>query len=44
MARGAGADRNFSHFLDRFVFDRDETPLLLCLDEAGHVFDTAIKG
>jgi len=41
---GVGYDRNFSHFLDRFVFPNAETPpLLICLDEVDRVFDTPIK-
>ncbi len=36
-------DQNISVFLDRFVFDATQTPLLLCLDEVDRVFQSAVK-
>ncbi|MBI1928935.1 AAA-like domain-containing protein, partial [Candidatus Poribacteria bacterium] len=36
-------DRNFSRFLDGFVFDADERPLLTCLDEVDRVFNAPIR-
>ncbi|MCP4698783.1 MAG: toll/interleukin-1 receptor domain-containing protein [Gammaproteobacteria bacterium] len=40
----ASYERNFSRFLSRMVFDRDQTtPLLLCLDKVDRVFNSRIK-
>jgi len=36
-------DRNFSSFLDGFVFAKDSTPVLLCLDEVDRVFLSPLK-
>ncbi|MEW6669349.1 MAG: AAA-like domain-containing protein [Thermodesulfobacteriota bacterium] len=39
----ADFDRNFSGFLDGFVFAADDTPVLLCLDEVDRVFSSPLK-
>ena len=39
----ANFDRNFSSFLDEFVFAVDTTPILLCLDEVDRVFSSPLK-
>ncbi len=36
-------DFNISEFLDSFVFDKDESPLLICFDEVDRVFDSPIR-
>jgi hypothetical protein len=36
-------DRNFSRFLDCFVFSDNETPLVICLDEVDRVFSSPAK-
>ena len=36
-------DRNFSRFLDRFVFADEDVPLLICLDEVDRVFNSPLK-
>lgn len=36
-------DRNFSRFLDRFVFANDDTPVLLCMDEVDRVFSSLLR-
>jgi len=42
-AKKANFDRNFSSFLDGFVFAADSTPVLLCLDEVDRVFSSPLK-
>ena len=37
-----GYNRNFSRFLKQAVFESEEKPLLLCLDEVDRVFNTSI--
>jgi hypothetical protein len=39
----ANFDPNFSKFLDGFVFAKDSTPVLLCLDEVDRVFTSPLK-
>jgi hypothetical protein len=39
----ANFDRNFSGFLDGFVFAEDDAPVLLCLDEVDRVFSSPLK-
>lgn len=39
----ASFDRNFSGFLDGFVFAADNSPVLLCLDEVDRVFSSPLK-
>jgi hypothetical protein len=36
-------DRNFSRFLDRFVYANDDTPVLLCMDEVDRVFSFPLR-
>ena len=38
-----GYDSNVTAFLDQYVFENDETPLLICLDEVDCVFSSPIK-
>jgi hypothetical protein len=39
----AGYNRNFTRFLNNVVFESDDTPLLLCLDEVDRVFNAAVR-
>ena len=39
----AGHDHNLTQFFDKFVFEDDETPLLICMDESDRVFGTPVK-
>ncbi len=34
---------NFTNFLNDFVFDRNKTPVLICIDEGDRVFNTPLK-
>ncbi len=36
-------DRNMNGFLDHYVFEKDVSSLLLCLDEVDRVFTTSVK-
>ncbi|MCP4691968.1 MAG: hypothetical protein GY859_28240 [Desulfobacterales bacterium] len=36
-------DRNITRFLDRFVFEGNDAPVLICLDEVDRVFSSPIK-
>jgi hypothetical protein len=38
----ANYDRNITGYLDRFVFAREDKPVLLCLDEVDRVFSTPV--
>lgn len=42
-AKKANFDRNFSCFLDKVVFAKDNCPVLLCLDEVDRVFSSPLK-
>ncbi|BBO84659.1 hypothetical protein DSCO28_52250 [Desulfosarcina ovata subsp. sediminis] len=39
----ANYDRNVTGYLDRFVFAKDDNPVLLCLDEVDRVFSTPVR-
>ncbi len=39
----ASYDRNFTRFLDHFVFADTDAPLLICLDEVDRIFNAPIK-
>jgi hypothetical protein len=40
---GSSYDHSFSRFLDEGVFPKDNTPLLLCLDEVDRIFASRLK-
>jgi len=40
---GYGYDRNISHFISHHVLAKDETPLLICLDEVDRLFRFSVS-
>ena len=40
---GAGYDYNISSFLDNFIFNEEDSPLLLCFDEVDNLFGSPIN-